>query len=161
MTTTTMNKYFIFISLLCALCACSGDDEEDKDMVKPSISESGIVASPIDCLVLHRGDVLPVRYLFVDNVELGNYNIEIHNNFDHHTHSTSALDCELEENKLPVNPWIFNKDYNIPEKLKEYKVSLDLKVPEDIDTGDYHFVIRVTDKAGWQEFKAVSIKVVE
>ena len=29
------------------------------------------------------------------------------------------------------------------------------------ETGDYHFMVRLTDKAGWQQIKAVSIKVVE
>lgn len=161
MTTTTMNKYFIFISLLCALCACSGDDEEDKDMVKPSISESGVVASPIDCFVLHKGDVLPFRYVFEDNVELGKFNIEIHHNFDHHTHSTSALECELDDKKQPVNPWVYNEDYDIPENQKKYNAHLDIEIPEDIDTGDYHFAIRLTDKTGWQTLKAVSIKIIE
>ncbi|RYD73590.1 MAG: DUF4625 domain-containing protein, partial [Sphingobacteriales bacterium] len=25
--------------------------------------------------------------------------------------------------------------------------------------GDYHFLIRITDKAGWQTIKAISIKI--
>ena len=40
-----------------------------------------------------------------------------------------------------------------------YKATIDIPIPEDIDEGDYHFMIRLTDRAGWQQLKSVSIKV--
>ena len=139
--------------------SCSDDDDNNsKDQELPKIID-GAMPDPIDCQVYHRGETIPFSYTFTDNVELGNYNIEIHNNFDHHTHSTSAGDCPLDEKKSPVNPWIYNKDETIPAGLKTYDAKVDIKIPENIDPGDYHFMIRVTDKAGWQELKAVSIKI--
>lgn len=47
----------------------------------------------------YLGDTILVHFICSDDTELGNYNIEIHSNFDHHTHGTSAVDCEGEEGK--------------------------------------------------------------
>ena len=69
--------------------ACGGDDEE-KDMSKPVISDKGITANPIDCQTYHRGDVIAFNYVFEDDTELGSFNIEIHNNFEHHTTSNTT-----------------------------------------------------------------------
>lgn len=154
-------KLFLLAFVLCLLAACSSssDDNGTKDKEKPVISDKDIVASPTDCQVYKRGETIPVRYLFKDNMELGSFNIEIHNNFDHHTHSTSAADCPLDEKKSAVNPWVYNESFDIPAGRKEYASTVDIKIPDNIDTGDYHFMLRLTDKVGWQELKAVSIKI--
>lgn len=94
--------------------ACSAADEAGADLEKPVIA-SGAVASPADCQVYHRGETVAVRYVFSDNVELGNYNIEVHNNFDHHSHSTSAGDCDFDPKKQPVRPWVYNRSFAIPD----------------------------------------------
>ena len=140
------------------LTSCSSDDDDTKvsDREKPEIVD-GELPNPIDCQQYKRGETIAFRYTFTDNVELGNFNIEIHNNFDHHTHSTSAGD----EKKSPVKPWVYNQDQAIPSGLKSYEAKVDIAIPNDIDPGDYHFMIRLTDKAGWQQLKAVSIKVKE
>lgn len=157
-----MKKIVLSLFVLCALCACgSSEDDSSKDMTKPIISDMGITANPIDCQQYHRGTVIPVCYTFTDDVELGSYNIEIHNNFDHHTHSTSAVECEEEHEKTPVKPWVFNQDYTIPSGLRTFTSRIDIKIPSDIDTGYYHFMIRLTDRAGWQELKSVAVKIVE
>lgn len=154
------NTIFIF-TLLCALCACSSSDSDDKDMQMPVISEEGIVANPIDCQVYHRGETMAVHYLFTDNMELGQFNIEVHNNFDHHTHSTSVVECPQDADKAPVKPWIYNQDFSIPEGQRQYEANIEIPIPADVDPGDYHFMIRLTDAAGWQQLHAVAIKVVE
>lgn len=130
-------------------------------MTYPEISEQGITANPIDCQVYHRGETIPFCYVFTDNDELGKYNIEVHHNFDHHTHSTSATTCSMDAIKKEQNPWEFNQDFNIPDGQKSFSASEDIKIPTNIDTGDYHFMIRLTDKAGWQQIKSVAIKIVE
>lgn len=146
-------------ALLTAIAACSSDDETVKDTQKPAISEAGITPNPVDCQTYSRGEAIPFQYIFTDNMELGSYNIEIHNNFDHHTHGTSATDCPLDKEKTATNPWVFNKDYTIPAGSTTYKGRVDIQIPGDIEPGDYHFMIRVTDKAGWQELKSMSIKI--
>lgn len=130
-------------------------------MTYPKISEQGITANPIDCQVYHRGETIPFSYVFTDNDELGKYNIEVHHNFDHHTHSTSATTCSMDAIKEAQNPWVFNQDFNIPDGQKSFSAREDIKIPTNIDTGDYHFMIRLTDKAGWQQIKSVAIKIVE
>jgi len=152
-----MKEKVFTLSLLCALCACSSSDEEDTEY--PVITDKGITANPIDCQVYERGDVIPFNYVFTDDTELGSYNIEIHNNFDHHTHSTSSTECTLDEKKTAVNGWVYNEDFSIPAGQIIYNSRIDIQIPTDIDAGDYHFMIRVTDKAGWQQLKAMSIKI--
>ena len=130
-------------------------------MTYPEISDKGIVAVPVDCQVFKRGDVIPFNSLFTDATELGAYNIEIHNNFDHHTHSTSSVECEIGAKKEPVNPWVYNQDFMINGGQRSYTARHDIKIPADIDAGDYHFMIRLTDRAGWQQLHAVAIKITE
>ena len=157
-----MKKTILSLSLLCALCACSSSDNEDNmDKQQPVISDQGIVANPIDCQVYHRGEVMTVHYVFTDNTELGAFNIEIHNNFDHHTHSTSVVECPMDADKAPVKPWIYNQDFSIPAGQRQYEANVNIPIPANIDPGDYHFMIRLTDAAGWQQLHAVAIKVVE
>ena len=164
----TNKKYLSLMMALVAtftfgFAACSDDDNEEKDMTYPEISSQGIAANPIDCQVYERGSVIPFCYVFTDNQELGNYNIEIHTNADHHSHSTSATECEEDEDhdheQPSVKPWVFNQDYAIPTGQKAYTARFDIPIPDDIDAGDYHFMIRLTDRAGWQQLKAVAIKV--
>ena len=148
--------------LLCAFSACSGsDDEVQKDMQQPVISDQGITANPIDCQVYHRGEVIPFHYVMTDDQELGAYNIEVHNNFDHHTHSTTAVECPMDAQKQPQNPWVYNHDFSIPAGQSRYEARVDIEIPADIDPGDYHFMIRLTDRAGWQQLHAVAIKITE
>ena len=157
-----MKKTYFSLMLLCALSACgSDDDEETKDMTYPVINTTDIVAVPTDCQVFKRGDVIPLNVLFTDDTELGSYNVEIHNNFDHHTHSTSSIECSMDAKKEPKKPWIYNQDFDIPSGQKTFTARHDIAIPSDIDTGDYHFMVRLTDRAGWQQIHAVAIKITE
>ncbi|MCR5180982.1 MAG: DUF4625 domain-containing protein [Bacteroidaceae bacterium] len=161
-----MKRYFflgLLMALICtaSLIACGDDDEMEKDMEKPVISDEGITALPSECQQYHRGEVIPFHYIMTDNQALGTYTINIHDNFDHHTRSTSATECPLDEKKEAVNPWVFNKDFDIPEGLTTYDAFQEIQIPTDKDTGDYHFVISLTDKSGWQQIRSVAIKILE
>ena len=59
-----------------------------------------------------------MKVRFTDNAELGSYSINIHNNFDHHSHSTEVEECNMDPVKEPVNPYVFIQDYDIPGRLK-------------------------------------------
>lgn len=143
------------------LAACSGSDDVEKDLEKPTISGAGIVASPIDCQQYKRGEVLPVNYMFGDNRELGEYTLEVHNNFDHHNHDKHNVACEKDEDKEPVKPWIYKKEFKIPSGNKTYTARHDISIPNDIDPGDYHFMIYLTDAAGHMQTLPVSIKIIK
>lgn len=142
------------------LSACGGSDD-DHDMTLPTISGEGIVANPIDCQQYRRGETIPFQYVFRDNVALGNYNIEIHHNFDHHTHGTSAITCEQEAKKAPVKDWKYNQSFPIASGATLFTARQDIAIPTDIDPGDYHFMIRLLDAAGNQQLKAMAIRIVE
>ena len=45
--------------------------------------------------------------------------------------------------------------------LKEYEIKHEITIPKDIDTGDYHCEISVTDITGWQSRTSVDIKITE
>lgn len=156
-----MKKIFYLIALLSVFTACNDDNNEDKDTQMPVITDDGIQAVPSDCQSFQRGDTIHFFYIFKDNNCLGKYNLEIHNNFNHHTHSTSSVECDKEDNKQPVNPWVYNQDFDIPSGLKIFNAQTDIAVPEDIDCGEYHFMIRLTDRAGWQQLRSAAIRITE
>lgn len=128
----------------------------DKDVEKPIVQE---VFFPQNCDTVHRGSTFTYSFVIVDDKDLGSYSIEMHNNFDHHTHSTSTISCTMEENKLPINPFYYNEDFEVPVKLWEYKIEGEITIPANVDSGDYHFELRVSDEAGWQTYEGISIKV--
>ena len=157
-------KKYVFMSLFMALIATTAtlvitSCNQQKDLTPPEISDEGFL--PADCDIYYLGDTILVHFVCSDNVELGNYNIEIHNNFDHHTHGTSSVECPMDAEKKPVNPWVYNQDFTIPSGQRTYTARHDIAIPADIDPGDYHFMVRLTDRAGWQQLHAVAIKITE
>ncbi|MBR4214507.1 MAG: DUF4625 domain-containing protein [Bacteroidales bacterium] len=161
-----MKKLNIFLSVFALFCiinlaACSKDD--DKDTEKPRFDNTN--ATPTDGSKFLPGGKIIVHQTFTDNDELGSFNIEIHNNFDGHSHSTETDEHDEHEHNEhhehgdESGAWVFNQDYTIPAGKKSYTADLEIDIPENISEGDYHFMLRVTDKTGWQEIKAVSIEI--
>ncbi len=147
----------LFLTLLLALSACKKDKEEI-DTEYPTIDVTG-TAFPQQCAVIKRGEKFVFKAKLNDNVELGSVSIDVHHNFDHHSHSTEVNDCGLAAVKQPVKPFLVIKDFPLPAGQKTYEVAQEVTVPADIDAGDYHFLIRLTDKTGWQTLKGLSIKI--
>ena len=150
---------------LFALCVAglifSGCKKEDEsiDTTYPVIQLTTADAFPKQCSVLKRGEKFIFRASFRDDVELGSSSIDIHHNFDHHTHSTEVNDCSMEPVKVPVNPFLLIRTFPIGSGKKSYTINEEIEVPANIDPGDYHFMIRLTDKAGWQSIRGISIKI--
>ena len=154
-----MRNYVLIIFLISfSFWACSDNEIDD---VYPKIDINFDEAFPKNCGAIYLGQTFTFKALFSDNVELGNFSLEIHNNFDHHTHSTEADACEYHADKIAVNPWYVLEQFEIPENLTEYEAAIDFFVPEEIDVGDYHFQIRLTDHEGWQALKGLSIKILD
>jgi hypothetical protein len=149
------------ILILIILFAFSSCTDTEKDESLPIIDMNGAVAFPQNCVTVYRGESFSFNALFTDNVELGSFSIEMHNNFDHHAHSTSATECELGAVKTPVKPLLFINEYSIPAGKTSYEATIQINIPADVDTGDYHFMVRLTDASGWQTFKGISMKVAE
>lgn len=148
----------VFFSLLFMRC---GKDKEEVDSVYPEIDLSVAGAFPQQCNSIKRGQPFTFKARFSDNTELGSYSLDVHHNFDHHSHSTEVEECNLETKKTPVKPFLFIKDYPLTAGLQEHVATVEISVPADADPGDYHFMVRLTDKEGWQTMRGISIKITD
>jgi hypothetical protein len=152
----------VIILLFAFIGSCTKEEEIDKE--KPSIDLTIEDAFPLSCDTLYFGESFELKVLFADNKELGSFSIDIHNNFDHHSHSTEVTECNLGSIKSPVNPFTIIEDYDIPTGEKAYQTNLSISIPSGneeglYDDGDYHFFISLTDKEGWSAQKGLSIKM--
>lgn len=159
-----MNKSFFLLSALAIALLASSCNREEIDKQKPEIISSVAGAFPLNCDTLYLGESFSFKMRFSDNLELGSYSIDIHHNFDHHSHSTEVNACTFEPDKTPVNPFLYIQDFAIPGGLKEYDTNIQISIPDSnaqglFDTGDYHFFISLTDKTGWSAQKGLSIKI--
>ena len=158
------NSTIIFILVL-SLTHFHSCKEEDIDKEKPAIDLTIQDAFPVNCDTLYFGESYTLKIRFTDNAELGSYSIDIHNNFDHHSHSTEVEECNMDPDKEPVNPWVFIQDYEIPAGLTEHVTDITLSLPSDCcgeyDEGDYHFFISLTDAEGWSAQKGLSVKIMK
>ncbi len=149
----------IAVGLLVLITSCSSDDSTSVDEEYPTINLAETY--PETCTELQRGKTITAKITVDDNVELGSVSLDIHNDFDHHNHSTEIEECSLDPQKEPDNPFKYIISIPIPEGQDHYVIEKDIDIPADVDPGDYHFMIRVTDKAGWQTMKGLSIKIKE
>ena len=144
--------------LLTVISSCKKDKAEPIDTSYPEINV-GNDAFPKQCSVLKRGETFNFKALLTDNAELGSVSIDIHHNFDHHSHSTEVDDCGMEPVKQAVKPFVLIRSFPIAAGLRTFQTSAGISIPADIDPGDYHFLIRLTDKEGWQTIKGLSINI--
>ncbi|TKC10709.1 DUF4625 domain-containing protein [Pedobacter polaris] len=145
-------------AVLLTIAGCK-KESETVDTTYPIIAISSADAFPKQCSIVKRGEKFLFKASLSDNVQLGSVSIDIHHNFDHHSHSTEVNDCTLEPIKIPVKPLLLIKDFPLPDGQRNYQIAQEIAVPADIDAGDYHFLIRLTDQAGWQTIKGLSIKI--
>lgn len=156
-----MRKQLLIISTILLTILSAGCDDTMKDDELPVIDMSADWAFPVNCATVYRGESFAFRAEFRDNVALGSYSIELHHNFNHHTHSTDATQCEMDPVKQAVRPFLHLEEYDIPAGSSMYEAQVTVSIPTDVDTGDYHFMVRLTDEAGWQTFKGISIKIAD
>jgi len=149
----------VFSLLIIIFCFSCKKETVETDTVYPEIDLSVTGGFPQQCSELERGKTFTFKARFVDNVALGSFSLDIHHNFDHHTHSTDISNCDEEPVKQAVNPMLFIQTYSIPEGSREYTATADISIPADVDAGDYHFMIRLTDREGWQTIRGISIKI--
>jgi hypothetical protein len=153
--------FILFLSLL-VFHSCTKDDI---DKEKPVIDLSRQDAFPVNCDTLYFGESFTMKVRFTDNAELGSFSIDIHHNFDHHSHSTEVTECDMDPVKEPVNPYVFIQDYDIPSGMSEYVTDVTIALPSGdnnglYDEGDYHFFLSLTDAEGWSAQKGLSVKMV-
>jgi hypothetical protein len=157
-----MKKHLIgiFLILIVSISACKKDKNEAIDTEYPVIDVTSQTAFPKQCSTVKRGEAFSFRALLSDNTTLGSVSIDIHHNFDHHTHSTEVASCDMAPVKTPVKPFLLIQSYPIATGLNKFEIDQQITIPADVDPGDYHFMIRLTDKEGWQTVKGLSIKII-
>ncbi|APY12718.1 hypothetical protein BWZ22_00005 [Seonamhaeicola sp. S2-3] len=154
-------KYFHLLFYALVLVSCSSNNSTDIDEEKPTITIDYNEGFPQGCQQLVRGETYAFRAMVTDNKALASYSLDIHNNFDHHTHDDQEETCDLDPIKQAENPFVFMENYSIEEGVTSYEINISLTIPEDIDTGDYHCAYSVTDETGWQSRTSIDIKIVE
>ena len=152
-------KLIVPIIFFILIAGCSKKDDVSIDTEYPVIDISSSNAFPIQCSEVTRGEKLIFKAKFSDNSALGSYSLDIHHNFDHHTHSTEVAVCTMNPVKTAVKPFLFINTFEIPVGTRSYEATKEILIPLDIDPGDYHFMIKLTDKEGWQTLKGISIKI--
>lgn len=154
-----MNKLQITTAILMLFLVLSCTQDEIIDDEKPVIDLSVTGAFPLNCDTVYIGETCTIKVRFTDNVALGSFGLDIHHNFDHHSHSTAISNCAMDPKKTPGNPFIYIQNYSIPDASDEYLAHIDIEIPDNVDPGDYHLMIRLTDKEGWQSIKGIAIKL--
>lgn len=158
--------YIVLLALAATMMSCTkntilvdGGEDTGVDLTKPTINFKIANGFPKACETLKAGDKFTLRVELHDNQALGSYSVDIHHNFDHHSHSTEVVTCTLDAKKPAVNPLVFIQSYDIPSGSKKYLVEQEITIPAEIDKGDYHFMLKVTDKSGWQQIEGFSIYI--
>lgn len=148
--------------LACAtvVASCSDSDEEQIDNEKPVITIDYENGFPKACAQLKRGTTYLIRARATDNVGIATYGIDIHNNFDHHTHDDQGKSCPLDPIKAAVNPMIYMQNFTA-DNSKNYEITKEITIPNNVDTGDYHCQISAIDQTGWQARTSIDIKIIE
>lgn len=153
-------KHLFCVAPILFLASCSSSDDSTVDEERPSISINYADGFPQACETLERGQTYDFKARVSDNFALASYSLNIHHNFDHHTHDDQGAQCDLEEVKTAINPMIFMENHTIEEGTVSYEITISVTIPDDIDPGDYHCAYSVTDETGWQSRTSVDIKII-
>lgn len=162
-----MNKSLTSILMAALIASACSSDSTNTDTEKPVIDANYAAAFPTSCVSIERGSTFVFRARFTDNEALGAYSISIHSNFEHHSHDSEVEECDTDhdhahdEHPTPVNPWNFIRSYTIDEVTNEYIAEHSITVPADIDPGDYHLMIQLSDAQGWSTMQGISIEIEE
>jgi uncharacterized membrane protein len=128
-----------------AFVAC----KEDSDTTKPVIN----LIEPEDGDVLQIGNENGVHFEveFSDHEMLASYKVDIHSNFDNHSHAATKGEAETED---------FNKSWTwtITGKNTSFHHH-EIRIPKNATPGDYHLIVYCTDAAGNESHFAINIEL--
>ncbi|MBW3520127.1 DUF4625 domain-containing protein [Flavobacterium sp. NKUCC04_CG] len=121
------------------LASCSSDDN-NIDTVRPVVN----LIAPKEGAVLVAGKDVHFDLEVSDNVMLGSYKVDIHNNFDNHNHPSSISNKENDD----LVAFVFNKTWSL-EGMKNADIHHhEIIIAANAKPGKYHFVVYVVDHAG-------------
>ncbi|MDR2383353.1 MAG: DUF4625 domain-containing protein [Prevotellaceae bacterium] len=125
--------------------------KEDSDTTKPVIN----LIEPENGDILQIGDAEGVHFdvEFSDNEMLASYKVDIHPNFDNHSHATT----KSEDTTVDFR---FEKTWTtISGKKNDYVHHHEIKIPENATPGHYHLMLYCTDAAGNESYVARDVEL--
>ncbi len=145
MKTLSIKTLFISVLVLLSFNACSSDDG---DTTKPVIN----LISPAEGADLRVGnqDGIHLEMDLEDNENLASYKIDIHSNFDGHTHKAEG----------ETTAFSFSKSWNVTGKNAHIHHH-EIIIPENATHGKYHLMVYCVDAAGNESYVARNITLSE
>lgn len=146
------NIFYLFtITAALGLTSCSDDDSSDGlDNQAPVVT----IHEPTTDETADAGGEVHLDVELEDDVELASYKIEVHNDFDGHTHDRPF---GVEQ----TIPWSLNQTQELDPGQTNYTIHQHLEIPENAAEGAYHLGIIALDQAGNQTEAYVEIIVGE
>ncbi|MDR1103602.1 MAG: DUF4625 domain-containing protein [Tannerella sp.] len=139
---------FLITGLTALLFIVCNSCREDSDTTKPVI----LLIEPADDEVLQIGNENGVHFEveFSDNEMLASYKVNIHPNFDGHTHETRA-DSETVD-------FEYDKSWSLSGKNAAIHHH-EIRIPENATPGAYHLMVYCTDAAGNESYIAIHVEL--
>jgi len=139
-----MNK-LIYLPVLCLFAtlffAC---DKDSEDVSKPVIN----LIEPEDGDSLKIGAAVHFEMELSDNTELRSYKVDIHSNFDGHTHTKTATETV---------DFTYSRSWDVSELKNTLVHHHEITIPVNATEGNYHLMVYCTDKAGNESYVARKI----
>ncbi|HBH22203.1 MAG TPA: hypothetical protein DDY13_02145 [Cytophagales bacterium] len=149
-------KVFLILSLV-IFSSCDNNDENPQDTEAPAIE----VEDPAYGEYFEAGKSVHFMAMMTDNQGLATYNVDIHNNFDGHSHGRLAATSE----DPSLIKWSFSQSFEIPGSPKNYEAHLhdEVEIPSETMAGPYHFIVQAIDMEGnstsHQDGSAVELEI--
>lgn len=122
------------VSFLFTAC----EDNNDNDTTPPTIN----LLEPAEGDVLKIGSDIHFELELSDNEMLGSYKVDVHSNFDGHTHSRAI------KNEGETIAFSFQKSWDLSDQKNAKIHHHEIVIPENATPGKYHLMVFCTDKAG-------------
>lgn len=126
-----MNKSFKILLALTVLISASCKKKEDPDTTLPV----AVIHKPTVDEVFSPGGKMEFVAVATDDRELSQLQAEIHSEEDNHKHESSRNAS-----------WETRRDFDLSGRV--HSISHTFEIPADADTGAYHIVVYVLDRAG-------------
>ena len=136
-----MKIFFPFLLLAVLIQSCTEPDTTNPTIQVLStdpVPTSGLVCGQMEGQVvfINSDDTLAIELKISDDIELSQYKLDLHNNFDCHGHG------KLEE----TTDWYVLDIVDL--QGMEQIIDIEIPVPSDVTSGNYHFSIQATDVSG-------------
>lgn len=135
----------IFAVLVLLSVSCNKD--ENKGNAAPELS----ISKPVEGQEMQPGDNFEMVIDLSDDMNLRQCIVEIHHNFDTHTHKQSE------------EPWYYHRSFELM-GIKSTTIKDTIQIPETIGAeplkkGNYHFYVTVEDLEGIVSVKSENIVI--